>query len=64
MVNTIDITTDGNPILKQEYGLALGRVTNTKGSVWTYRMGHVQQNRPSSSDQGSANDRRLEESNQ
>ena len=40
MVKTNDVTTDGTPILKQEYGLALGRVTNTKGSVWTYRMGH------------------------
>ena len=40
MVKTNDVTTDGTPILKQEYGLVLGRVTNTKGSVWTYRMGH------------------------
>ena len=40
MVKTNDGTTDGTPILKQEYGLTLGRVTNTKGSVWTYRMGH------------------------
>ena len=38
-VKTNDVTTDGTPILKQDYGLALGRVTNTKGSVWTYRMG-------------------------
>ena len=40
MVKTNDVTKGGIPILKQEYGLALGRVTNTKGSVWTYRMGH------------------------
>ena len=40
MVKTNDVTKDGTPIMKQEYGLALGRVTNTKGSVWTYRMGH------------------------
>ena len=40
MVKTNDVTKDGTPILKQEHGLALGRVTNTKGSVWTYRMGH------------------------
>ena len=40
MVKTNDVTKDGTPILKQEYGLALGRVTNTKGSVWTYQMGH------------------------
>jgi hypothetical protein len=41
MVKTNDVTADGTPILKQEYGLALGRVTNnTKESVWMYRMGH------------------------
>eukprot|EP01036_Dinobryon_divergens_P044492 gene44492-biopygen35868 len=32
-------TIDGAPILKQEHGIALGRIPNTKGSVWLYRMG-------------------------
>jgi hypothetical protein len=32
-------TTDGAPVLKQEHGIALGRIPNTKGSVWLYRMG-------------------------
>jgi hypothetical protein len=42
MVKTNDVTTDGTSILKQEYGLALGRVTNTKGSVWTYKWGKIE----------------------
>lgn len=40
LIKSNDVTSDGTPVLKHEYGLALGRVTNTKGSVWTYRMGH------------------------
>jgi hypothetical protein len=33
-------TTEGAPVLKQEHGIALGRIPNTKGSVlWLYRMG-------------------------
>ena len=32
-------TTSGAPVLKQETGIALGRIPNTKGSVWLYRMG-------------------------
>ena len=51
MVKTNDVTSDGIPILKQEYGRALGRVTNTKGSVWTYRMDIIESSLAESSRQ-------------
>ena len=34
MVKTNDVASDGTPILKQEYDLALGRVTNTRLTAW------------------------------
>eukprot|EP01037_Dinobryon_pediforme_P030346 gene30346-34384_t len=34
-------TSTGIPAGKNEFALALGRVTNTKGSVWVYRMGQT-----------------------
>ena len=40
LVKSNNVAPDGVPIQKNEFGIALGRVTNTKGSVWLYRMGH------------------------
>ena len=40
LIKSNDVTSNGAPVLKHEHGLSLGRVTNTKGSVWVYRMGH------------------------
>ena len=34
-------TSTGIPTGKNEFALALGRVTNTKGSVWVYHMGQT-----------------------
>jgi hypothetical protein len=39
LVKSNNVATDGAPVVKNELGIALGRVTNTKGSVWLYRMG-------------------------
>jgi hypothetical protein len=39
LVKSNAVAANGAPVTKQEIGLGLGRVTNTKASVWVYRMG-------------------------
>ena len=40
LVQANDSAVTGMPAQKNEFGIALGRVTNTRGSVWVYRRGH------------------------
>ena len=40
LVQANDSAVTGMPAQKNEFGIALGRVTNTQGSVWVYRCGH------------------------
>ena len=38
LVKTNNISSDGVPVTKQEYAIALGRVIGTTDAVWVYRM--------------------------
>jgi hypothetical protein len=38
LVKTNNVSSDGVPITKQDYAIALGRVIGTTGAVWVYRM--------------------------
>ena len=38
LVKTNNVSSDGVPVTKQEYAIALGRVIGTTGAVWVYRM--------------------------
>ena len=40
LVQTNDVGTEGMPVKKNEFVIALNRAANTKGGVWVYRRGH------------------------
>ena len=39
-MQTNDVGTEGMPVKKNEFVIALNRAANTKGGVWVYRRGH------------------------